>query len=160
MWSGGRAAEQASHTACSPTVGADGYPTIACRSPSAARAPAASPWASGRGSPGWRAAPASRPQLQAKLIGLESRQYTGWLDVSGDRRSTRPHTETRVQGAREQDDLLLANGFMARRGLAKARKEGRVQALGTGGSAGSPPGWGVGRPVSCVQADGCVPAKS
>jgi hypothetical protein len=65
-----------------------------------------------------------------KLIGLESRQYTGWLE-GGDGAVAlyAPHTEAGFKAPANKTVLLLANGFMARRGLAKARKAGRVQAL-------------------------------
>ena len=112
---------------------ADGYPTIV---------PVA---IIGKGAGGLRLdVPAGLPQggrragliahgYEAKLIGLESRQNTGWLDVSGDQAVYAPHTETGFKAPANKTILLLGNGFMARRGLAKARKEGRVQALGTGG---------------------------
>jgi hypothetical protein len=64
-----------------------------------------------------------------KLIGLESRQYTGWLEGGDGEALYAPHTEAGFKAPANKTVLLLANGFMARRGLAKARKEGRVQAL-------------------------------
>jgi hypothetical protein len=56
-----------------------------------------------------------------KLIGLESRQYTGWLqdDVYA------PHTENGFRAPANKTLLLLGNGFMARRGLKQARAAGR-----------------------------------
>ncbi|MFC9556602.1 hypothetical protein ACFTWF_37920 [Rhodococcus sp. NPDC056960] len=67
---------------------------------------------------------------RAKLIGLESRQNTGWIEVTGTEALYAPHTESGFAAPPNKTIMLLANGFMARRGLAKARKEGRAQALG------------------------------
>jgi hypothetical protein len=61
-------------------------------------------------------------RYEAKLIGLEVRQYTGWLD--GDRYA--PHTERGFRAPANKTVLLLANGFMARRGLRQARAAGRA----------------------------------
>jgi hypothetical protein len=58
-----------------------------------------------------------RPQL----IGLTTRQHTGWLADS----AYAPHTEGGFAAPPNKTLLLLANGFMARRGLAAARKAGR-----------------------------------
>jgi hypothetical protein len=54
-----------------------------------------------------------------KLIGLESRQHTGWLDGG----VYAPHTSGGFVAPPNKTLLLLANGFMARRGLRKALKE-------------------------------------
>jgi hypothetical protein len=59
---------------------------------------------------------------QPKLIGLDSRQYTGWLDDG----VYAPHTETSIHAPANKTVLLLANGFMARRGLKKAKALGRA----------------------------------
>jgi hypothetical protein len=61
-------------------------------------------------------------RFNEKLIGLESRQHTGWLDV--DRRGTAiyaPHTESGFRAPANKTLLLLANGLMAKRGLKRAR---------------------------------------
>ncbi len=58
-----------------------------------------------------------RPQL----IGLESRQYTGWLQDG----VYAPHTEAGFRAPANKTLLLLVNGFMARRGLKRARALGR-----------------------------------
>ncbi|MEU2031238.1 hypothetical protein ABZ494_06655 [Nocardia amamiensis] len=68
---------------------------------------------------------AYRPQL----IGLESRQYTGWLEVSGSAAVYAPHTAAGFTAPPNKTILLLANGFLARRGLARARKSGRAEAV-------------------------------
>ncbi|WP_330231671.1 pyridoxamine 5'-phosphate oxidase family protein [Nocardia sp. NBC_00508] len=68
---------------------------------------------------------AYRPQL----IGLESRQCTGWLEVSGTAAVYAPHTAAGFKAPPNKTILLLANGFLARRGLARARKTGRAEAV-------------------------------
>ncbi|MDT2005857.1 hypothetical protein FXW78_15910 [Rhodococcus opacus] len=67
---------------------------------------------------------------RAQLIGLESRQNTGWIEVTGTEAVYAPHTEAGFAAPPNKTIMLLANGFLARRGLAKARKEGRTQAPG------------------------------
>jgi hypothetical protein len=63
---------------------------------------------------------------RAKLIGLSARQHTGWMSVGGDAREAlyAPHTETGFQAPANKTLLLLANGFMAKRGLRRARAAG------------------------------------
>ena len=59
----------------------------------------------------------------AKLIGLEARQHTGWLvSDDGSRGRYAPHTLSKFKAPANKTVLLLANGFMARRGLKKARR--------------------------------------
>jgi len=60
----------------------------------------------------------------AQLIGLELRQHTGWLTADGPRGTYAPHTETKFKAPANKTLLLLANGFIARRGLKKARRAG------------------------------------
>ncbi|TJZ81130.1 hypothetical protein FCG67_00255 [Rhodococcus oryzae] len=67
---------------------------------------------------------------RAQLVGLESRQNTGWLEVTGTEARYAPHTEAGFRAPANKTIVLLANGFLARRGLAKARKQGRAAALG------------------------------
>ncbi len=59
---------------------------------------------------------------RAQLVGLRTRQYTGWL-ADG---LYAPHTEGGFAAPANKTLLLLANGLMARRGLAQARKLGRA----------------------------------
>jgi hypothetical protein len=59
---------------------------------------------------------------QAQLIGLRTRQHTGWL-ADG---VYAPHTEGGFVAPANKTLLLLANGLIARRGLAQARKLGRA----------------------------------
>ena len=57
-----------------------------------------------------------------QLIGLKTRQHTGWLQDG----VYAPHTENGFAAPANKTVLLLANGLMARRGLAQARKLGRT----------------------------------
>jgi hypothetical protein len=61
-------------------------------------------------------------RYEPKLIGLEVRQYTGWLAEG----VYAPHTERGFRAPANKTLLLLANGLMARRGLKRARAEGRA----------------------------------
>ncbi len=61
-------------------------------------------------------------RYERRLIGLETRQYTGWLQDG----SYAPHTEGGFRAPANKTVLLLANGFLAKRGLAKARAQGRA----------------------------------
>jgi hypothetical protein len=61
-------------------------------------------------------------RYEPSLIGLEMRQYTGWL---ADGRYA-PHTEQGFRAPANNTLLLLGNGVMARRGLRRARALGRV----------------------------------
>jgi len=56
-----------------------------------------------------------------QLIGLETRQHTGWLEDG----VYAPHTESGFRAPSNKTVLLLGNGYMARRGLKKARALGR-----------------------------------
>ncbi len=60
-----------------------------------------------------------RPQL----IGLETRQYTGWLQVSPEGRSIyAPHTEAGYKAPANKTLLLLLNGALAKRGVRAANR--------------------------------------
>jgi hypothetical protein len=56
-------------------------------------------------------------RYEAKLVGLEARQHTGWLE---DGRYA-PHPESGFRAPANKTLLLLANGYMARRGLKRAQ---------------------------------------
>jgi hypothetical protein len=58
-------------------------------------------------------------RYESKLIGLEARQHTGWLQDG----LYAPHTESGFRAPANKTVLLLANGFLAKRGLKKARAE-------------------------------------
>jgi hypothetical protein len=57
-----------------------------------------------------------------QLAGLEVRQYTGWLEGG----TYAPHTEQGFRAPANKTVVLLANGFMARRGLKRAQALGRA----------------------------------
>jgi len=66
-------------------------------------------------------------EYRPKLIGLKARQHTGWLDVGENGEAVySPHTETGFAAPPNKTLLLLANGLLAKRGLRKARREGRA----------------------------------
>lgn len=101
-------------------VGADGFPVVV-------------PVGVGESSPdgielegrlpaGGRRAGLLGHRYERQLIGLETRQHTGWL-LDG---VYAPHTEGGFRAPANKTLLLLANGFMARRGLKKARALGRT----------------------------------
>ncbi|HWW89951.1 MAG TPA: hypothetical protein VNY35_04130 [Solirubrobacteraceae bacterium] len=61
-------------------------------------------------------------RYESQLIGVEVRQYTGWLQDG----IYSPHTESGFPAPANKTLLLLANGFMARRGLKRARAASRA----------------------------------
>jgi hypothetical protein len=72
--------------------------------------------------PGGRRAGLLAHRYEPKLIGLETRQHTGWLQDG----VYAPHTENGFRAPANKTLLLLANGLMARRGLKQARALGRA----------------------------------
>jgi hypothetical protein len=101
-------------------LGADGLPSIA-----PVRLGEASPAGIALRGPlpgGERRAGLLAHRYEAQLVGLEVRQYTGWLHDGG----YAPHTEKGFRAPANKTLLLLANGFMARRGLKRARALGRA----------------------------------
>ncbi len=67
-------------------------------------------------------------RFNAKLIGLESRQHTGWLEVEAEGATYAPHTEAGFRAPANKTLLLLGNGYMAKRGLKKARAAAKAGA--------------------------------
>jgi hypothetical protein len=61
-------------------------------------------------------------RYQPQLTGLEVRQYTGWLEG----RTYAPHTQQGFRAPANKTVVLLASGFMARRGLKRAQALGRA----------------------------------
>ena len=55
---------------------------------------------------------------EAKLVGLQARQHTGWLEDG----LYAPHTVSAFRAPSNKTLLLLANGLLAKRGLHKARR--------------------------------------
>src|SRR5213080_4973876 len=68
--------------------------------------------------PGGRRAGLLAHDYGPHLVGLRVRQFTGWLEGG----VYAPHTEQGFRAPSNKTLLLLANGFMAKRGLRKARK--------------------------------------
>jgi hypothetical protein len=110
-------------------VGADGFPVIVPFDVSGRDADGLYLETAGPLPPGGRRAGLVAHRYNAKLIGLETRQHTGWLEVSGDATRYAPHTEGGFKAPANKTLLLLGNGYLARKNLEKARKEGRVAAL-------------------------------
>ena len=74
--------------------------------------------------PGGRRAGMLAHDYHAQLIGLRARQCTGWLELGESGRAVyAPHTANGFTAPANKTLLLLANGFMAKRGLRKAREE-------------------------------------
>ena len=73
--------------------------------------------------PGGRRAGLLGHSYRAQLIGLEARQYTGWLEVGEDGSAVyAPHTETGYRAPANKTLLLLLNGALAKRGVRQARR--------------------------------------
>jgi hypothetical protein len=68
--------------------------------------------------PGARRAGLLGHRYQPRLIGLETRQHTGWLDAT----LYAPHTETGYRAPANKTLLLLLNGLLAKRGVRAAAR--------------------------------------
>lgn len=108
-------------------VGADGYPdvrpvTIGSGEPGGISLSSASPLP-----PDGRRAGLLAHRYNARLVGLAARGHTGWMSVGEDRDHAlyAPHTGFAFQAPGNKTLLLLANGFLAKRGLRRARRRGR-----------------------------------
>lgn len=110
-------------------VDADGYPVILPFAVTGADSGGVRIASASGLPPGGRRAGVVAHRYNPKLIGLETRQHTGWLAVADGSARYAPHTETGFKAPANKTVLLLGNGFLARRNLAKARKAGRVAAL-------------------------------
>jgi hypothetical protein len=100
-------------------VGSDGFPVIA---PVIAERADGSGFQLGGPLPaGGRRAGLLGHRYEPKLVGLRTRQHTGWLQDG----MYAPHTENGFRAPSNKTLLLLANGYLARRGLHQARALGR-----------------------------------
>jgi len=73
--------------------------------------------------PGGRRAGVLGHSYRPQLIGLVTRQFTGWLEVGDDGRAVwAPHTETGYTAPPNKTLLLLLNGALAKRGVRAARR--------------------------------------
>lgn len=96
--------------------GSDGFPIVAPVSPAGSKREGIV--LEGRVPSGARRASVLAHRYERQLIGLQTRLYTGWLDDG----VFAPHTESGLRAPANKTLLLLANGFMARRGLRRARR--------------------------------------
>jgi hypothetical protein len=80
--------------------------------------------------PGGRRAGLLAHDYRAKLIGMAARQHTGWLEVDDERALYAPHTGSSFRAPPNKTLLLLGNGFLARRGLKRARRAQGTAAQG------------------------------
>jgi hypothetical protein len=79
--------------------------------------------------PGGRRAGLLGHSYRPQLVGLVSQVYTGWLEADGSGRVVySPHTEGGFKAPANKTLLALANGYLAKRGYKKARREGTVAA--------------------------------
>ena len=79
--------------------------------------------------PGGRRAGLLGHSYRPQLVGLVSQVHTGWLESSGDgTASYSPHTSGGFKAPPNKTLLALANGFLAKRGVKKARREGKIAA--------------------------------
>jgi nitroimidazol reductase NimA-like FMN-containing flavoprotein (pyridoxamine 5'-phosphate oxidase superfamily) len=102
--------------------GGDGFPVvlpvgIAGSGPDGVRIAGAAPLP-----PGGRRAGLLGHSYRPKLVGLSTRQHTGWLD--GDLYA--PHTQTGYSAPPNKTLLLLLNGGVAKRGVRQARRAGKL----------------------------------
>jgi hypothetical protein len=70
--------------------------------------------------PGGRRAGLLGHDYRAHLVGLTSRQHTGWLEVRDGEALYAAHTSTGFHAPANKTLLLLGNGYLARRGLRQA----------------------------------------
>jgi hypothetical protein len=105
-------------------AGADGFPVVvpvelAEAGPEGIRLAAAA-----RLPPGGRRAGLLGHSYRPQLIGLETRQHTGWLEVDGRGGAMyAPHTETGYRAPANKTLLLLLNGLLAKRGVRAAGRK-------------------------------------
>jgi hypothetical protein len=103
-------------------VGGDGFPDIAPVDIETAGPQGITLATNRRLPPGGRRAGLLGHSYNAQLIGLTSLTHTGWLTVGEDGRALyAPHTTAGFKAPANKTVMLLANGFMAKRGLRKAR---------------------------------------
>src|SRR4051794_15718666 len=104
--------------------GTDGYPMIAPVTLGATTEAGIELTSNVELPPGGRRAGLRAHDYRAQLIGLRARQCTGWLELGESGRAIyAPHTASGFAAPANKTLLLLANGFMAKRGLRKARKD-------------------------------------
>lgn len=111
--------------------GADGFPVIvpvqvAAHDQAGLRLVAAG----GLLPPGGRRAGLLAHAYRPQLIGLSTRIFTGWLEVSGDGAAVyAPHTSKGFVAPPAKNLLLVSNGLMAKYGMWQARRQGTADRL-------------------------------
>jgi hypothetical protein len=103
-------------------AGADGMPVVmpvAIAADDAAGIVLTAPWPP---PPGGRRAGLLGHSYRPQLIGLKTRQYTGWLTVDDTGMRYAPHTETGYVAPPNKTLLLLLNGALAKRGVRAASR--------------------------------------
>jgi hypothetical protein len=114
------------HTLLAYAAG-DGYPTVAPVSVLGAEQKGIRLGGSSELIPaGGRRAGILGHSYKQQLLGISARQYTGWLDAAGRNGEAlyAPQTEQGFRAPTNKTLLMLANGFVAKRGLRRARREG------------------------------------
>jgi Pyridoxamine 5'-phosphate oxidase len=104
--------------------GADGFPVIVPVDLGQASARGIAVTSATALPPGGRRAGLLAHDYGPQLVALRVRQFTGWFEDG----VYAPHTEQGFRAPANKTLLLLANGFMAKRGLRKARKAAAVAA--------------------------------
>jgi hypothetical protein len=79
--------------------------------------------------PGGRRAGLLAHAYRPQLIGLSTRVFTGWLEVSGDAAVYAPHTSKGFVAPPSKNLLLVSNGLLAKFGLWQARRHGTAERL-------------------------------
>jgi hypothetical protein len=79
--------------------------------------------------PGGRRAGLLAHAYRPQLIGLSTRVFTGWLEVSGDAAVYAPHTSKGFVAPPSKNLLLVSNGMLAKYGLWQARRQGAAERL-------------------------------
>jgi len=103
-------------------VGGDGYPDVVPVEVAGAGPGGIRLAAERRLAPGSRRAGLLAHSYRPKLIGLAARQHTGWLTVDEQGALYAPHTDAGFRAPANKTLLLLGNGFLAKRGLRRARR--------------------------------------
>jgi len=106
--------------------GADGFPEILPFVPGAAGPDGLRIEVAAGMPPGGRRAGLVAHGYNASLVGLNTRQQTGWLE--GDSGLYAPHTDAGFRAPANKTLLLIANGIQAKLGLRKLRKEEAARA--------------------------------
>ncbi len=104
-------------------AGADGYPVVVPVEVKHAGPEGLALCSSVSLPPGGRRAGLLGHSYRPKLVGLEARQHTGWLEVDADGRALyAPHTAQGYKAPPNKTLLLLFNGLLAKRGVRAARR--------------------------------------